>query len=339
MKKKLVLSGFGKVGREFVKLIYERRQYIKNEYDVDLILCGVIGRLGCIFEDEGLDLQTLLKCKSGSSGILQYGEINKDSFYDYPVFEGDILVECTNSDINTGGMALNYILNAIERGMDVVIVSKGALVTNFHDIINKARKKNVKLKYSGATAAALPTMDVGYYSLAGSKINSIIGILNGTTNYILTKMFEHNISFNQALEEAIDKGITERENSMDIDGIDSGCKILLLSNSFMKTEYKLNQVSIKGIRNIEVEDIKKAKDEGKVIKLLSKAYFKDDKVVLEVGLEKIRKDHILASIKGTNKGAIFNTDTMGEICIFGGASNPRGAAAAAIKDVINICRQ
>lgn len=339
MNKKLVLSGFGNVGREFVKTIYEKKEDIKKEYGIDLILCGVIGREGCIFEDKGLDLSLLLKCDKGSKGILQYGKVNNDSFYDYPVFEGDILIECSNSDIYTGGAALNYIFNFIKRGIDIVAVSKGALVTNFINIVQLAKENNVKLKYSGATAAALPTMDIGYYSLAGAKINSITGILNGTTNYILTKMEEENVSISQALEEAIKRGIAERENSMDIDGIDSACKLLLLSNTFMKTEYKLDQISIKGIRNIGIEDINKARGENKVIKLLSKAYFNDGRVVLEVLPEKVDRDHPMASIKGTNKGVIFNTDTMGEICVFGGASNPRGAAAAAIKDVINICRE
>lgn len=339
MKKKLVLSGFGNVGREFVKLIYEKRNNIIKEYGVDLILCGVIGREGCIFEDEGLDLITLLKCYPGSKGILQYAEMNKDSFYDYPVFEGDILVECTNSNIHDGGAALNYILNAIKRGMDLVVVSKGALITDFNNIMELAKKKNIKLKYSGATAAALPTMDIGYYSLAGAKINSITGVLNGTCNYILTRMDDENISFDQALDEAIEKGIAERENSMDIDGIDSACKLLLLSNSLMNTEYKLEQVSITGIRNICIEDIRKAKEENKVIKLISRAYCIDDRVILEVLPEKIDKNNVLAAIRGTNKGVMFNTDTMGEVCVFGGASNPRGAAAAAVKDVINICRE
>lgn len=271
--------------------------------------------------------------------MLEYGNIYKDSFYDYTVFQGDILIECTNSDIHTGGDGLKYIINAIKRGMDIVMVSKGALVTNFNKIMELAKMEKVNIKYSGATAAALPTMDMGYYSLAGAKIKSILGVLNGTTNYILDRMDEDNISFDDALREAINKGITEKENSMDIDGIDSACKLLILSNSFMNTKCGLEQINIKGIRDISREDIKEAKNEGKIIKLLSKAHIKDGNVILEVCPEKIDKNNILAAIKNTNKGIIFNTDIMGEICVLGGASNPTGAAAAALKDIINICRE
>ena len=339
MIKRIILSGFGNVGKEFVKLLNEKRSFIESTYKLDLLLCGVLGRDGCIFEDDGLDIQYLATCPLGSVGILKYAENNKESYYDYPVLEGDILVECTPSDINTGEPSLRYIINCINRGMDIVMLSKGALVTNFNELLELAQKKDVKIKYSGATAAALPTLDLGTYSLAASEIKSVTGILNGTTNYILNRMFENDISFENALEEAVQKGIAERENSMDIDGIDSACKLLLLSNSLMNTSYSMKDIYIKGIRNITKDDIVEAKKENKVIKLLCKAYVKDSKWVLEVIPEKIEANSLLGNINGSNKGILFNTDTMGDIYLIGGASNPRGAAAAALKDIINIYRK
>ncbi|MBU5484817.1 homoserine dehydrogenase [Clostridium sp. MSJ-11] len=339
MIKRVILAGFGNVGKEFVKLIDEKRLYIREKYDLDLILCGVLEKEGCIFEDGGIDTSYLINCPLGSQGVLKYTEHYKESYYNYPVLEGDILIECTQSNVKTGGPSINYIINSINRGMDIVMLSKGALATNFNQLMELAGKKDVKIKYSGATAAALPTMDLGVYSLAGAKIISITGVLNGTTNYILNRMFEENISFEQALKEAVEKGIAERENSMDIDGIDSASKILLLANSLMNSNYSLEDVVIKGIRDISKEDILEAKNENKVIKLLCKAYYKDEKLVLEVSPEKVHANSLLGSINGSNKGVVFNTDTMGEIYLIGGASNPRGAAAAALKDVINLCRK
>ncbi|WP_315116254.1 homoserine dehydrogenase [uncultured Clostridium sp.] len=339
MIKRIILAGFGNVGKEFVRLIDEKRLYIREKYDMDLILCGVLEKEGCIFEDGGIDTSYLINCPSGPQGVLEYAEHFKESYYNYPVLEGDILIECTQSDIRTGGPSLNYIMNSINRGMDIVMLSKGALVANFNQLMELSRKKDVKIKYSGATAAALPTMDLGVYSLAGAKITNITGILNGTTNYILNRMFEENISFEQALEEAVKKGIAEKENSMDIDGIDSASKILLLANSLMDGNYSLEDIAIKGIRNISREDILEAKNKNKVIKLLCKAYYKAGKLVLEVFPEKIDANSLLGNINGSNKGIVFHTDTMGEIYLIGGASNPRGAAAAALKDVINLCRE
>lgn len=336
MIKKIILSGFGNVGKEFVKLLNEKKSYIKEKYDLTLVLCGILEKDGCIYEDRGLDMSYLYDCPLGSRGILKYSDFNREAFYNYPVLEGDILVECTPSNIETGGPSLNYIINSINRGMDIVMLSKGALVTNFNQLIELANKKDVKIKYSGATAAALPTLDLGTYSLAASQIKNITGILNGTTNYILNRMFEDDISFEEALQEAVEKGIAERENSMDIDGIDSASKLLILSNSLMDTTYSLEDVSITGIRDIKKQHILQAKEENKVIKLLCKAYAKDGKWMLEVTPEKIDANSLLGNIKGSNKGILFNTDTMGEIYLIGGASNPRGAAAAALKDIINI---
>lgn len=337
MDKRIVVCGYGNVGRNLIGLIRDKHAEIYKEYNINLILSGVIGSKGCIFEYNGLDLDMLLKCSTGSDGLMEYGEKNIDSFYKYSIYEGDIFVDCTPSEIN-GGVGLGHTINAINSGMDVVFLSKGALVSNFSFIMNIAKEKDVKIKYSGATAAALPTIDVGQYSLAGCKIDSIKGILNGTTNYILSKMHQNNISFNEALVDAQEKGIAEKNPKLDIQGIDSATKILILANSLMHSEYSLNDINIKGIDEIKEEDIKRAKDKNAKLKLLAHAYKENDKVSIEVKPMEVYENDILSYVEGTNKGVVFNTDIMGEIYVLGGASNPLGAAAAGLKDIINLVR-
>ncbi|WP_125152947.1 homoserine dehydrogenase [Clostridium rectalis] len=336
MIKKIILSGYGNVGKQFVKLFSEKKEYIKEKYNLDLILSGIIGNKVCIFEDEGINIDLLLGCKDSSDGLMEYGKINKESFYTYPIYEGDVLVECTYGDIESGDPALRHILSSINSGMDTVILSKGALVRNFNIIMNLAKKKKTKIKYSGATAAALPTMDIGYYCLAGCKVSSIVGILNGTTNYILTEMEKGNLNYEQALNIAQTKNITEKDNNMDTSGVDSACKILILANSFMGCSSSFENIKIKGINEVKKEDIINAKKTGKKIKLVSRAYYNNGEIQLEVKPELIDKENLLYGVDGSNKGIIFNTDTMGEICVIGGASNTRGAAAAALKDLINL---
>lgn len=337
MDKRVIVCGYGNVGKNLIKLIKDKYAEIYEEYSINLILSGVIGSKGCIFEYNGLNLDMLLECTTGSDGLIEYGEKNNDSFYNYPIYEGDIFVDCTPSDIN-GGVGLGHTINAINSGMDIVFLSKGSLVSNFAFIMNTAKEKGVKIKYSGATAAALPTMDVGQYSLAGCKINSIKGILNGTTNYILSKMHQSNISFNEALIEAQEKGIAEKNPKLDIEGTDSATKILILANSLMNSEYSLRDISIKGIDEIKQEDIKRAKDKNAKLKLLAYAYKENDKVIIEVKPMEVYQNDILSYVEDTNKGVVFSTDTMGEIYVLGGASNPLGAAAAGLKDIINLSR-
>jgi len=338
MVKRILLSGYGNVGKEFVKLVKDNDEHVKEKYDIELVIVGIIGSQGCIYNEKGIDLDLLLKFGKGADALKEYGKINPLSFFKENIYDGDALVEATPTDIIYGQPALNIILDSIQAGLDIVSISKGALVTNFRKIISKARENNLRVKYSGATAAALPTIDIGEYSLAGCQINSIEGILNGTTNYILTRMHEENLSFEETIREAQSLGIAEVNSDLDVKGIDSGCKILLLSNSLLGTEYTIGDLKIQGIDGVTKEDIELAKKNGMVIKLLARAYLSDGKYKIEVKPTEIAEDHPLIGVKGTNKGIVFNTDTMGMVAAFGGASNPRGAAAAALKDIINLYR-
>ena len=191
---------------------------------------------------------------------------------------------------------------AIEKQMDIVAISKGALVTNWREINKAAKQANVRIRYSGATAAALPTLDIGQLSLAGCNIEKIEGILNGTTNYILTKMYEDDISFEEALQEAQNKGIAETNPILDVSGSDSACKLLLLTNSLMGVENALTDIHIKGIENVTIQQIRNAKEQNKWIKLIASAYKdKDGNVNLTVEPYEIDKEHPLAKVNGTEK--------------------------------------
>lgn len=339
MKKRILISGYGNVGREIVRLVQKNSEYYKRMYDLEIVVCGIVASKGCIFQDFGLNLDTLLNCGKGSEAVIKYSKIYRDSFYNYPVFEGDIFIECSKSDRMTEGLSLKSITSAIDRGMDIVLVSKGALTNNFSYITELAKNKNIKLKYSGATSAALPTMDTVYYSLAGVNINSIYGILNGTTNYILTKMFNENFSFQDALYEARSQGIAESDVSLDIDGIDSASKMIIISNSILRADFKLDNVIIQGIQNITKSDIEKAKKDDKVIKLISELIYKDGQAHIRVLPRLIDKNDKLSSVNGTDKAIVFCTEEMGNIFISGGKSSLKGTAATAIKDVINILRE
>lgn len=338
MKRKIVLSGLGNVGREFIRLIYENREAIKQKYDLELVIAGILGSKGCIYRDEGLDLKLLYNLGIGSNAILKYKDITDCKFSQTPLFEGDTFVEASHTDIETGEPGLSLALQAINSGMNIVFLSKGALVTSFKTITKAAKESKVLIKYSGATAAALPTMDIGEYSLAGSNILSIRGVLNGTTNYVLTEMHEKGISYEEAVQSLKDKGISEKDMDLDIKGIDSACKLLLLSNSLMGTNFSLKNIDICGIQFVTQDQVKKAREQGKVIKLLCKVSNEEGKVEARVYPGEVSSSEILYNINGANKGVVFNTDSMGEVSVLGGASNPRGAAAAALKDVINMYR-
>ncbi|KFN04511.1 homoserine dehydrogenase [Bacillus clarus] len=335
----VVLSGYGTVGREFITLINEKYSYINEMYGIDLCMSGIIGRNIAIYNEKGLHINDLITYGSGTQAIQRYVECYPED-YGMAHMNGNVLIEATATNLEDGDPGKQYMKQAIQNHMDVVAISKGALVTGWRELKEAAQIANVRIRYSGATAAALPTLDIGQFSLAGCNIEKIEGVLNGTTNYILTKMYAEGMTFQEALQDAQKQGIAETNPSLDVSGLDSACKLLLLANSLLRTEYSLGDICIKGIENVTKQQIQHAKEQSKPIKLIASAY-KDDAgaIKLEVHPCEIEKEHPLANVNGTEKGITFLTDTMGRVTIIGGASNPRGAAAAALKDVIHLYRK
>ncbi|MEH7415754.1 homoserine dehydrogenase [Neobacillus drentensis] len=337
MQKKIMIAGYGSVAREFVRLILSRSKGIKEKYQIDLLVTGIIGSKGMIYQSEGIQLQELVDFGTGSDALLLYSQHFEIPIID-PRFEGDVLIDCTPTNLENGEPGLTYYSQAIRSGMDIVSVAKGALVHSFKEIMLEAQTKGTRIKYSGATAAALPTLDIGEYSLAGTTINRIEGILNGTSNFILTSMMDDHLSFAEALQLAQQKGIAEPNPVLDVKGFDSACKLLLLSNSLLGTDYSLKDIKIRGIDEVSMEEMLNIKQKNGRLKLLATAYKKEDQVVLEVTPCEIHSHHLLFNVNGTEKGVLFETSEMGTICCTGGASNPKGAAAAALKDFINLYR-
>jgi homoserine dehydrogenase len=192
---------------------------------------------------------------------------------------------------------------------------------------------------SAATAAALPTLDVALTSLAGADILRADGILNGATNFILTRMDEDGVSYQDGLEEAQKMGVAEPDPSLDVEGKDTANKILLIANEVFRANLTLKDIPVEGITRITPSQIEEAKGKGMVIKLIGKAEKKGDRVVASVGPVGLSREHPLATVRGTEKAISYFTDTMDRVTVSGGRSNPLGAAAALLKDIINIYRR
>jgi len=283
---------------------------------------------GSLLEHRIVDL---LACQTGGPPLWRAGLTVESAL---KKIDPGILVECTPSSLQTGEPGLSYIRAALENGWNVVTANKGPLVAAFRSLLNLAREKRLSLMFSGAAAAALPTLDVGLYSLAGAEVCSIEGILNGTSNYVLTRMGE-GATFKEALEDAQAKGIAEPNPALDVEGWDTAAKLLLIANSVMGLELTLGDIKVKGITKISPASIEGSKKEGKALKLIGKISRAAGRWSAQVSPVAIKSGHPLFNVDGTNKGITFHTDTMGSVTITGGKSDPRGAAAALLKDIIH----
>jgi homoserine dehydrogenase len=338
MKKiNIILLGFGRVGEAFVRLVQEKQDYCRSRYDLHIRIGVVLNSRG------GLILAPDEDCRGSLSDLVPISKLEKLPrwraglhFEEALEFqELDVLVDCTPSNIQDGEPALGYTNRALERKLHVVTANKGPLVVDFSGIRNKAKKNRVSLGMSGATAAALPTLDIALHSLAGAEISRIEGILNGTTNFMLTRMND-GMEYSVALKEAQDKGIAEPNPSQDVEGWDTAAKILIITNVIFGTAFTQKDIHVEGITNIHPEFLEEAKEKGNVIKLIGRCVQDENTRILETRLSLIDPSHPLFGVDGAKKGISFFTDTMDSVTVTGGKSDPRGAAAALLKDIINI---
>ena len=337
----VVVTGFGNVGRAFFSLLREKAGDLESRYGLSVEILAVSRAEGCFYSGAPLEVRNVSKAGDlWISGNPSWREGMRATDVIEEQGVGGCLVECTLSDLETGEPGLSYISAALSRRWHAVAASKGALVVGLPALKALAAENGVFLKFSGATAAALPALDVGMFSLAGARIEGIQGILNGTSNYILTRM-EEGLDYGEALKEAQDKRIAEPDPSHDVDGWDTASKILLITNACLDTEYVLKDVQVRGIAGLNAEFVRSARSEGRSVKLMATAApgRRGARWTLDVRPSLIEATHPLAHVNGTEKGITFLTDSMGSVTVTGGRSNPRGAAAALLKDIINIYRR
>lgn len=330
----VILAGFGHVGRAFARLIAEKSEPLRSRHGLSLRLVGIVRMRGTLYSQEGLDGASL--ASEGEEPAGRPGVWTKELLLSDFLGKGSpgVLVDCTPSSIRTGEPGLSIIREALSQGWNVVTAGKGPLVLDYPGLTEAARRAGVEIRYSAATAAALPTLDVGVISLAGAEVLKIEGILNGTSNYILTRM-EEGLDYSRALEEAQAKGIAEPDPSLDVGGWDTACKLVLIANAVLGTAFSLKDVEVEGIDEASDTAVHEAAGQGRAVKLLG-GYDAGTGWKLRVGPAVLDPDHPLFGVRGTSKGITFTTDTMGAVTVSGGKSDPRGAAAALLKDIIHI---
>ncbi len=339
MDVRVIVCGMGRVGRAFVGLAGQKQKDLRARYGLDLKIVAAVDIGGAAVSPDGLPAEELLSFlqKGGRveemPGFGRKGLSGRDAICTFP---SEVLVETTPTNIKDGEPGLTHLRTALEHGRHVVTAAKGPLVLRYRELKELAAKSRVRLMMSAATAAALPTLDVGLSCLAGTEVLSAEGILNGTTNYILTRMYEDGCPYAEALAEAQKMGVAEPDPSLDVEGRDTANKILLIANEVLQAGLSLADIPVEGITRVTPQDIQKARKEGKVIKLIGKAEKKDGKVAASVAPMPLPADHPLACVRGTEKAVSYLTDTMDRVTVSGGKSNPVGAAAALLKDLIRI---
>ncbi|MGI5901324.1 MAG: homoserine dehydrogenase [Desulfitobacteriia bacterium] len=234
--------------------------------------------------------------------------------------------------------ARSYILEAFKQGKHVVTANKDLLALHGSELFAAAAQNNCDLYFEASVAGGIPIIAALTQSLTANRVSSILGIINGTTNYILSAMTEQARDFEDVLKEAQEFGYAEADPTSDIEGLDAARKLAILSTLAFNTEITFEQVFVEGISKVSKTDIQYAKELGCVIKLLAIAKNKDGEIEVRVHPTMINKNHPLATVNGVYNAVYIVGDALGEAMFYGQGAGALPTGSAVVSDIIQIVR-
>jgi homoserine dehydrogenase len=324
----IILIGFGGVGRALIEILVKDKPLLTKDYSFQPIVTAICELKGAVVNPNGIDLNKLLSVDQLSDFPDWQPNLNfKDIIGKIPA---DIIVECTWTNPKTGEPALSHIQLALHHKKHVVSSNKGPFYLKYHEIKALADKNNVMLGFGATVGSAIPCIATRR-TLAGSNVVKIQAILNGTSNYILSRMTTENLSFDLALKEAQTLGYAEKDPSLDIEGYDAAGKLVILANTVLGWNKTIHDVKISGISYITPEVIQLAKKDGYYLKHLAIA----EENQLWLGLKLVPMDSPLA-VNGSLNVIEFDTENAGPILMIGRGAGRKEAASGIIADLIYI---
>ncbi len=319
------------VGQSLAKLLDSRAEDLYAKYGVKPRIIAVSDTKGSALESSGLDLNRLIDVKRKFGTIKNYAEKNNrlsglDIIKNY---DADVMIETTASNYKDAEPGMSHITTAMKRRMHVISVNKGPLALAFPSLMELATYNQVQFHFSGTVGGGTPILDYAKNSLKGERITSFAGILNGTTNYILTNM-ANGMSFDVALNDAKNRVYVEADESLDLDGLDAAAKLVILANWVMGMKVTLPDIDCTGIRKVSTDDIKKANQNNSSIKLIASCNKK-----LKVSPQEVSNEDPLC-VNGTLNAIAFTSEHSGTQTIIGRGAGGMETASSILRDLLAI---
>ena len=313
------IIGFGTVGLGTVQILFENRDLITSRVGSEIVIKKIAD----------LDLET-------DRGIaLAPGLLTKDAMEIIDDPQIDIVVELI------GGLrqAKDYILLSLERGKHVVTANKALLAEHGEEIYRAAEKYGVSLAFEASVGGGIPVIRSLREGLSANRIRTIMGILNGTSNYILTRMSQKGLPYDQAVQEAIQLGYAEDPPTLDVNGTDAAHKLAILISLAFGVPVPFQSIYREGIERLTPDDIQFASEFGYCIKLLAVARKAGDKVEARVHPTMIPLDHIMANVGGVYNAIYLEGDFVGPNLYYGYGAGKRATGSAVVSDLMALARQ
>ncbi len=317
-KVRIALLGLGNVGKGVWNILKNNREAIMKRADYDIEIAKILVRN--IDKNRGVNVPEELLTTNADEIF------NDDSI--------KIVVEVI------GGIepAKDYILNAIRKKKHVITANKMLIATNGEEIFKAAHDMGVIVNFEASVAGGIPIINSINESLTANKIEEVIGIINGTTNYILTKMTLEGMDFESALKEAQEKGFAEADPTSDVEGYDAVYKLAILTTLAFETKVDINDIYVEGITKIKPKDIEYAKELGYVIKLLAIVKDVDGKLEVRVHPTMIPSIHTLANVNDSFNAIFIKGNAVGDLMLCGRGAGELPTGSAVVGDIISVLR-
>lgn len=330
---RIILIGYGIVGQSFTKLLLSKLVDLYNIYGMKPRIVACVDNKGSAIDTSGLDIQRLLEIKKNKGTVGEYFKNKTSRLEPLQIIENidaEIVMELTPTNLKDGEPGLSHITSAMKYSKHVITVNKGPLSVAFSSLIELANYNGIMFKFSGTVGGGTPILEFAKRCLKGDRIVSFKGILNGTTNFILSKM-EEGLTFKNALKDAQIKGYAETVPSLDIDGFDAAAKLVIMANWLMGMKVALEDVDRTGITKVTTQEVSEALKKGNAIKLLASC---ENKKLVVKPMEVSKLDPLC--VNGTLNSVTFSLEYAGNQTIIGRGAGGIETASAVLRDMIEI---
>jgi homoserine dehydrogenase len=333
---RLVLIGFGNVGRALARLLLEKREDLERRYALTWRAVGIAtGSHGTVFAADGLDLEAAYLEVEGGGDLTEMPGVDAMNG-PIPLLHtsgADLLFENTPVDYTTGQPAIEHIRTGLELGMHAVTANKGPVVHAHRQLADLAQTKGTRFLFESTVMDGAPIFSLWRETLPAARLQGFRGVLNSTTNLILGLM-EDGKSFDEAVAHAQAIGIAETDPSGDIDGWDASVKVAALVSVLMDHPMTPDQVERTGIRRISQDEIRQAAKDGKRWKLVCQAERRDGKLNSSVQPLQLARDDPLYQVSGTSSAVTFWSDVLGPLTVLETDPGPETTAYGLLADFI-----
>ena len=336
---KIALVGFGGVNRGLAQLVADRNDEWKASLGFGIKIVGVTDLfLGSIVAEEGLDAKQLVALPIEKGALAQMPGGTAEALNEAVIKHSgaDMIAEATFTNPVDGEPATTFCRWALESGIHVVTTNEGPIALHGAELKDLARRKGVAFEYEGSVMSGTPVIRLARQALAGVEVQGFEGILNGTSNYVLTRM-KDGLTFNDAVAQAQQLGYAEADPTADVEGFDVRLKVVIPANELLNARLSVSDVACSGISSISPEDIAQASANGASWKLIGSANRETNgSVRASVEARLLPNAHPLAGICGATNAVSFNTSLLGAVTVSGPGAGRIETAYALLSDIIAI---